>query len=378
MTRYTVPAVVAASAVAIIVLMIGPVLVGAYVEVLGFTARDAGLLFSLDMLGLFLGAVLLYLPFGGRCRSVAMVAVVLMVLGNALSGAASTVATLAVCRLLAGTGAGALMTLTMRVIGEMEDPDRVFGLWTCGQLALGATGLLVFPHLVGAYGLSGAFLTIAGLSALLFPLLRHFPERTGHATTRPGVAAGRGASRKGWLCLGGVFLYYSGQSGVWAYIERIGDAWALEPGFVANMLLAGLVSGIVGGAVAVILRDRAGSLRPVVMSVVLSGLAIALLITQGNGVRFGLASCLFNLGWYLFLPYSSALIARVDTGGALITGLAAIFPGSLAAGPALAALAMGGPEFTGALSIGLLSIPLGLACMWPAMRANTAWPSSPR
>ncbi len=172
----------------------------------------------------------------------------------------------------------------------------------------------------------------------------------------------------GLACLAGVFLYYSGQTAVWVYLERIGITWNLQQALIARILFAGLFAGIAGATIAVALGDRIGRRIPVVASLSASAFSIALLLFPGESARFIVAACLFNLGWYLFLPYSTAVIASVDHGGKLLTGLGVVFPASLAAGPALAAMFVSNGDLRAPLIIGLLSIPIGLIGILPATR----------
>ena len=158
---------------------------------------------------------------------------------------------------------------------------------------------------------------------------------------------------------------------MWAYLERIGISWALQPDTVSLILFAGLLAGIVGASLAVLVSNRAGRVIPVTASLALSAVSIGILTISGDGTRFGLAVLLFNLAWYLFIPYGSAVIAEVDRNGKLLTGLAVVFPGSLAAGPAAAALLVRDGELVAPLFLGLASIPIGLVCMLPAARQQT-------
>ena len=330
--------VIAASAVALLVLTTGPLLVGVYVTTLELSARSAGLLFSLEMFGFMVGAIAMFALLLRNRWQVVTAALAVMTGANVLCVFADAILLLAVCRCLSGFGAGILMTMTMLVIGRLRNPDAIYGLWTVGQLSLGAVGLLVFPVVMAAIGLPGFFAIIASLSAMLFATVRFY------SPTAPAFGPPQGAVRKdagpilGWVCLAGIFVYYAGQAAVWAYLERIGISWALQPDTVSLILFAGLLAGIVGASLAVLVSNRAGRVIPVTASLALSAVSIGILTISGDGTRFGLAVLLFNLAWYLFLPYGSAVIAEVDRNGKLLTGLAVVFPGSLAAGPAAAAL----------------------------------------
>jgi MFS family permease len=258
--------------------------------------------------------------------------------------------------------------MTILVIGTMRNTDVVYGLWTGGQLAFGAAGLIIFPQVIQAFGLAGVFVIIATLSGVLLftrPFYAQIPAGA-EKNQEPGRASP--ALWVGLTCLAGIFVYYAGQTAVWVYLELIGVTWQLESDLIAKILFAGLVAGIVGATTAVVIGDRIGRRIPVVISLTVSAISISLLLFPGEGSRFAIAVCLFNFAWYLFLPYAAAVIASVDRGGKLLTGLGVVFPASLAAGPAFAAFFVSGSQMIGPVVIGLLSIPVGLLAMLPATR----------
>lgn len=366
--RWTIFSVVVGSGVALLVLLTGPILVGAYVETIGLTEQNAGLVFSLEMFGFTCGAIAMFAALSRDRRQILMLALAIMTVANALSTVVETSILLAACRFVTGIGSGMLMTLTILVIGTMRNTDAVYGMWTVGQLLLGAAGLIVFPSVIEGPGLPAVFAIIAILSAALFATTRFYPRSSQRAEEPLATDVQKTAPWVGLICLTGVFVYYAGQSAVWVYLERIGITWNLQQDLIARILFAGLFAGIVGATIAVLLGDRVGRRKPVVVSLTASTLSIALLLFPGDIARFTVAACLFNLAWYLFLPYSASVVASVDHNGKLLTGLGVVFPASLAAGPALAALFVSNGELRGPLVIGLVSIPIGLMGILPATR----------
>lgn len=366
--NWTVFSVVVGSGVALLVLLTGPILVGAFVEILGLSEQNAGLIFSAEMFGFTCGAVVLFAALAWSWQRVAFLALSTMIVGNLAAIVAATTTLLVICRFVAGIGSGMLMTLTIVVIGTMRNTDMVYGLWTVGQLLLGAAGLIVFPIIIAERGLAAVFAVIALLGLMLFATVRFYSAASPQAGAQRPAQNDRANALVGLICLGGVFIYYAGQAAVWVYLERVGVSWNIDQALIAKVLFAGLFAGIVGAAIAVVLGDRAGRRTPVVGSLVVSAIAIALLLVPAELGRFAIAACLFNFGWYLFLPYSAAVIASVDRDGRLLTGLGVVFPASLAAGPAFAALFVGEFGLLGPLVIGLVSIPIGLVGILPATR----------
>ena len=367
----TIFSVVVGSGIALLALLLGPLLVGEYIAELGVSESRAGMILSTELSAFALGAAILFAVLGQNWRRIVTIAFSLMVVGNALFLFVDSLSAIIVARFIAGLGSGMLMTMTIQVIALMRDPDRIYGLWTVGQLVLGALGMIAFPAVIASGGIKAVFLIWALLAVLLFVTIQFYPlgrdsdikPNSQHAAARRFVL--------GLLCLFGLFIYYSGQTGVWVYLERVGESWGIGPELVANTLFASLIAGIAGSALAILLGNKLGRTVPITVSLLISAAGISLLIQSGGSTLFTVAACLFNFGWYLFLPYISAVIADTDDSGKLLTGLSVTFPASLAAGPAVAALLI---DRTGTLLpcliFGLLSIPLGWVFILPASRAT--------
>ncbi len=366
---WTIASVVFASGVALLALYMGPVLVGEYISKLGVSESRAGMIMSMEMTGFTLGAAVLFVIAGKNWRRIVIAALLVMIIANALLLFVDSLTMFVACRFIAGIGAGLVATMTIQVIGLMRDPDRVYGLWTVGQLSLGALGMIVFPSLIASAGINTVFLVWALLAAILLATVRFYPS--GRSTV-DSSGNSSGINRRlvlGLLCLLGLFVYYSGQAGVWFYLERVGLSWGLEQNAVGHTLFLSLLAGIAGATMAIMLGNRLGRAVPLSLSLISSAVSIGFLIQPGSATLFVVVACLFNFGWYMFLPYISSIIAVTDDNGRLLAGLAVTFPAGLSAGPAIAAWLISDAEtLLPCLVFGLVSVPLGLAMMLPAAR----------
>jgi len=368
---WTIVSVVLGSGIALLALLIGPLLIGEYIRELGVTESHAGFILSMELTGFTLGSAILFVVQNKNWRTITVSALVFMVAGNLLSMFIDSTQGITLSRFIAGFGAGMVMTMTIQVIALMQNTDRVYGLWTVGQLVLGALGMIIFPMVTAWGGIKAVFVIWALLSAMLIVTVRFYPVGRG-----PQVSSGsqHEAGRRlivGLACLAGLFVYYSGQAGVWVYLERLGISWSVAPETVGHILFLSLLAGIAGSGLAILLGNRAGRTIPIATSLIFSAASILLMMQSGGAARFTWAACMFNFGWYLFLPYISATVAATDNNGKLLTGLAVTFPASLAVGPAIAALLIGdaGTLFP-ALIFGLASIPIGLVLILPATRIH--------
>ena len=352
------------SAVGVAILMIGPLLIGAYVDIEGMTEVQAGYLFSLEMTGYALSSALVFtIVTRVNWRHILLAGISITVLGNITSIYLHGYGELAGFRFLTGLGAGLLMNVTMISIGLTMNFDRNYGFWTVMQLTVGAAGLYLLPGLITGHGLAAPFLAITVLALLILPLVKSFPE---HGKTTRATPDKHNRLFLGLTGLLGIFLFHGGLAAVWAYFERIGMAARIDPDIVGSILSASLVLGIFGAALATWLGDRLGRRFPVAASMICAVTGIGFLWGMQSAYPYIIAAFLFNAAWYFSLPYLSAIIANIDTNGRLLIGLAVVYSSSLAAGPALATYVLNDAGYAPVLWIGLLSLPAGLIIMWKA------------
>ena len=164
------------SAVGVAILMFGPIIIGAYVDIEGMTEMQAGYLFSLEMAGYALSSAIVFTIITRvNWRHILLAGVFIAVLSNITSIYLHDYAELAGFRFLAGLGAGLLMNVTMVSIGLTLNYDRNYGFWAVMQLTVGAAGLYLLPGLIPGYGLAAPFLTVTVLALLILPLIKRFP-----------------------------------------------------------------------------------------------------------------------------------------------------------------------------------------------------------
>ena len=106
---------------------------------------------------------------------VAVAGAIVFILGNLASALASGYGSLLALRIVAAFGGGTVMVICMASAAASPERDRVYGLWVCGQLVLGALGLWLLPGLFAAHGLAALYVGLAVLMGLCLPLLPRFP-----------------------------------------------------------------------------------------------------------------------------------------------------------------------------------------------------------
>ena len=339
------------STVAIQVLMVLPLFVGAVAEGVGLNDVQVGYLASADLAGFSLAC--LSAPLWSHrlaWRPVISVALAIAVAANLFCLWAEAFAVLWGWRGLAGVAAGVVYALSVTAIGRSPNPDRAFGIAFAAQTLGGAVALVAVPSLISVLGHSSLYAGMALLFVcgfLVFPWARGVPP----AGDRP---ADGGAGRWWWpgMGLAGTFALYLGEGAVWAYVERIADGAGLAGAFIGETLAVGTFVGFLGGLAAAATADRYGRRLPLLAVFVGQGVALLLLVGDLDGTRFFLSMCLYNFFWVYAVSYHLAIIASADASGRLVALAPALQGMGLAAGPSLAAVSLAGEGYGAVIWIG--------------------------
>lgn len=174
--RGQVAAIVAVSAIVPAVLLMAPAIAEQLGAQLGLGPGQVGTMFSSELAAMSLATIpAWWWQKRVDWRLVAVAAALLFIVANIASAFAVAYTSLLVLRFISALGGGTLMVICMASAAGSTERDRVYGIWVCGQLVLGALGLWMLPRLFTVYGLSALYIGLAVLMVLCFPLLKQFP-----------------------------------------------------------------------------------------------------------------------------------------------------------------------------------------------------------
>jgi MFS transporter, DHA1 family, inner membrane transport protein len=339
-TRATLPilAMVIFYVLASAVFAVLPLLVGATVELLGFTAKQAGLIGGADMFGGTVSALCVsFIVPRGKWRLLIISGILILTAADAYSGLAQTFPSLLMSRIVAGLGEGLVLTIATVSIAETRNPDRVYAFAAAGLVAFGSPALYLMPSLLAAHGLRGVFWLLAALTAITTPLVRCVPDLPHLSEPSAAPLAMVRIPRKSIIGLAGVFMYFIAQGGVWAFLDRIGLAHHIETSSVGIALAVSAIAGFLGALLASWLDVRYGRLKPLLCSTVGTVVALLTLNEIGTLAVFTAMTALFNFSWNVAVPYQFGALAEVDSSRRTVA-LAGVFVNAgLAAGPVIAA-----------------------------------------
>ncbi len=342
-----------------------PVMLGSMADSFGLDASAAGLMGSACFAGYLVGTLGAPLWMNRlNWRVLTVVSAAGTALFFALSAGVGSVPVLYVMWALIGFFASTMTCLGMRILSDLPNKVRAFGVRQGVELSVTALVLFALPPLVIAhFKYPGAALALAGvvallgLSALWVP---HGPPQ-GHAS----VAAIRGPlPAASWRALGLFFLFLVGNIGLWAFLERIGSSLKINPAEMGIVFAVLKLLGSVAAFSVATAGGRLGPLRATLLVLGAVGVGLALLTRASGFAGFALGAWIWEFAFTCGCVFQTAAIARSDASGRAVTLVPGVFALSSMAGPGLAGQIVAGGSFGGLLAFALAStlVPV-MACL---------------
>ena len=326
--------------------MVGlPVISTSWVNNLGFSDQQVGYVASADLFGLAIGAVIAYFVVAKYDRRLLTVLAAGVAIGaNLLCIYFQSYDVTFWLRGAAGIGAGVYTGIAVATIGGHSRPAFAFGLELFAFAFSQAAELKFLPFL----SIEGMYIAFAG--AFIFGLLfiTWLPRRPAEQSLDVEVDVEEPDGQHHaehrhvpkyvpWLVLTAVVLTYVNIGGYWAYIELATVNSEAAPDWVANMLVYTSFFSLVGCLVAVLLSNRFGLSRPLLVTLVFQASIVFMLVFGITNISVALSMFAFNFCWIFVDIYQSAMISNVDRSGRYVALLPAAQGVGNGVGPALAA-----------------------------------------
>jgi len=333
---------------AAIILM--PMIVGGVVDDYGFSEQQAGMLASMEGLGLVIASIIaaFWIRKFSWTRAL-FIGLLLAAALNIVSANLSDFTGLTITRLLAGCMGGTVLAVAVVALGDNREPDRAFGI---AQLVQGVMMFVAFaaaPGLLAAYSVSGLFYMLAAASLLMMLSLFWFPDRGVKRTEIAGKST-QGNSHTLLVCLGlfSSFLFFINIFGFWVFIERIGHAAQLPLTTIGLALGASQIAAIGGALAAALASDRYGRSLPLLIVLVGQSLVLWALAGKFGAVTFFVGAGVFQALFMVAVSYQMGAIAKIDVKGRYLVMMTAAQGLGAAVGPAIAAAVIrGGNDYRG-------------------------------
>jgi predicted MFS family arabinose efflux permease len=312
--------------------MVGlPVISTAWVDKLGFTEIQVGRVAGADLYGLGIGAIIAFFVvarFDRRMLTIAAASVAIM--ANILCIYFQDYDVTLYLRLAAGIGAGVYTGIAVATIGGHSRPAFAFGLELFAFAFSQAAELKFLPYLT----IEGMYMAFAGAFVVGLLFIGWLPRRPADAaldvevdvaepTGDHHVEHQRVPRYVPWLVLGAVMFTYINIGAYWTYIELATVDSAASPEWVADMLVYTSFFSLVGCLFAVLLSNRYGLSKPLLVTLVFQASIVAMLLFGITDMTVMISMFAFNFCWIFVDIYQAATISNVDRSGRYVALLPA-------------------------------------------------------
>jgi len=304
--------------------MVGlPVISSSWVNNLGFSAVEVGRVAGADLGGLAIGAVIaaLYVAKVDR-RYLVTGAALLAIAANVLCIFYQSYEATLWLRLAAGIGSGIYTGVAVATIAGHSRPAFAFGLELFAFAGSQGATLKLLP-LLSIEGVYVVLIATYVVGLLFISWLPRRPvdkqldvdidvEESGgqHHTEHKHVPA-----YVPWMVLTAIVFTYINIGAYWTYIELSTVDTAASPEWVASMLWVSSVFSVIGCLFAVLLSNRYGLSRPLLVTLVFQAGIVLMLVFGITNASVAFSMFFFNFCWIFVDIYQAATIANVDHSG---------------------------------------------------------------
>jgi len=353
-----------------IVYLISPVLVGSAIDSLGLTSDQAGLLIA----SYFAGYTIITISAVAWLHRVNMraaawlssfVFITSLLIGTLMSDLTGAILTM----LVGGAGAGMLYGISITIVSQSDDPDRYFGFALASQLLLGSALLFAGPAYIGPnWGYSGILAATAIFVALMSIVIPWTP-RAVSGTAIDDQGAGSSVPITSILTgIGAVLVWFTGYSGIYAFVERIGVDGGLSGHQIGLVLSLTIVTGLTGALGAAWLGDRYGKVKPHLIGAAGAVITVILLLGRPELVRYSFAIVFLTLSINFWLAYMLGGVAAIDTSGRFAVLVTAALGVGATIGPAIAGGLIANSNYLPMLAFAIVTIMAGLMIIVSVLR----------
>lgn len=326
--------------------MVGmPVISSSWVNNLGFTDEQVGFVAGIDQLGFALGAVFAFFTVAKYDRRLlAIGAAVVAIVANLLCISFYDYEFTLALRLVAGLGAGLFTGIAVATIGGHSRPAFAFALelFAFAFTQAGEAWLLPFLSIEEMYM---AFAASFGIGILF---IKWLPRRPAEAALDVEVDVEESSGKHHvehkhvptyvpWLVLTAIVFTYVNIGGYWAYVQLATVDTAASPDWVARMLIFTSFFSLIGCLFAVLLSNRYGLSRPLLVTLIFQASIVVMLIFGITNLTVTISMFAFNACWIFVDIYQAATVSNVDRSGRYVSLIPAAQGLGNALGPALAA-----------------------------------------
>ncbi len=355
-----------------------PFLIGTTITGLGIDEAQAGLLGTVEFVGV-MAASLVAAPFIGKLprRNMALVGAAIAILGNVISSFQTSYEMLIFIRPIVGIGAGLALAAGNATVANARDPERLAGHMNILFVVLMLVTMNIFSRL-SELGYQESYMGLAVTMFVMALFIFKLPQRAAQnlqATFEHPHASRSLLSMAGFFMLVAMFFFALRDTMAWAFVERIGGNVGYSVEEIGGLLSLQAVLGLLGPIVASIVGARLGYKIPLITGVLATGTVTYSILMSGNSmVMYTSAVMGIAITYFFTLSYLTALAAELDKEGRIVAASGSFLIAGVAVGPALSGyiIVHGGYALTGWFMIGIPILTL-MAVLVPiySLRSKT-------
>ena len=343
--------------VATIFVNVSPLITGLLATEFGLSNARLGELMGIPLLAG--GTVLITQIFWLRSISSWRIVLVLSILGSAAGYLVAIFAqgylVLLLSFIVLGMGFGSMYGMSMTLISDSQQPDKGFGLAQLFQKIITIVLLLSIQSVIGPrYGFAGTMILIMTITLLCIGLLRFVPSK-GLGTEKGNLEkAATSVARKDiertsvaanwldpityptWFAGLALALLMIGFTGLWVFMERLGTAAGLSASYIGIALTASTAVAGAATFVPIVLGDKVGRVKPMVVAACIYVVALALFENGVTEVTFVVANVSIFSAYAIAAPYAFGQYAKAAHSYAMVFALPPMIVISSGMGPVIA------------------------------------------
>jgi predicted MFS family arabinose efflux permease len=343
------------SIVGVFGLMTQPMVVGIYMDLLGFSLEQGGLVIVAEIAGGALASILaMFWITRVNWRVAVTLSLLCVVVGNLITTTLTDASTITALRFAVGFfGQGTAFALGISMISSTSNPDKNFGFVIAAQVAFGVVALFTLRPLVEQFqSIGGMYLPLAALAALILLLVKFMP--TGSVHQEMAGTQKKKSLALPFTALFAMLIWCCGLGAMWAFIERIGVEGGLESVLALRSLGISSAVAIVGAlAASAIAAKGMNRFMPVTIALLMQMLMAWLLQGEMSWVEMAIKASIFQVFWNMTGPFFMGAIAASDTGGRVSVLIPAAQTSGFFIGPAVVGMFL---ESTGLAAVNYITI----------------------
>ncbi|MGL5839267.1 MAG: MFS transporter [Sphingorhabdus sp.] len=300
---------------------LSPLLIGAFSRI-GFSDFQSGLLLSTEYAGMLLSSMLVSRRLGQlRQNKLIMFVVIGAIVCNATAFFLASFSLLMPIRFANGMCIGTILAFGNARLAHVSAPAKLAGYRSTITIAVGLTGIMIDPLLIGLVGVSAIFLLLSAVALLIVPAMLWLDKEPGQPTVSRRLSPFSSVSILP-LCLYAA-IQLSGAF-VWTFALPIGTAGGL-PAVAINAGLAVSSAVVIAISLSAEPIRRAIGWRPALTLAILAyAPGTILMINAPSPFSFGAGLVLVNLtaslGGLMMMDY----LARTDKEGRVAASAASV------------------------------------------------------